>query len=373
MATIVHLTSVHRPSDTRVFRKECRTLARAGHDVTLVVPAPESRQKEGVQILAVDQPTNRWMRVWRTAREVIRKGRKLEADVYHLHDPELLPWSWALLDSQSPRIYDMHEDFVAQLQTKDWVTKPLRPLLSRVAEIGLPVFLRNRPVIFAEASYAERYDWLRCTATVQNMPIVSDLVDIDETKFSTPTIGYIGDIRSDRGSKVTLRALGILQSQGYDVAWECVGPATADHEQVLATMKDRLGVQRVQMPGYLPPEQGWRRMARCHIGIAMLEKTPNFVGSYPTKLFEYMALGLPVVTSDIPMYRNVVEKAQCGLVADPKNPKDVAEAVAVLIDNPNRAHRMGKRGQLAVQESYNWEQEGRTLIEFYDTVIGASE
>jgi glycosyltransferase involved in cell wall biosynthesis len=339
--------------------------------VTLVAPASGNEEHDGVRIVGVDRPENRWTRVWNTARKVVWRGRSIEADVYHLHDPELLPWSWVLLTGQAPIIYDMHEDFVAQLETKEWVPKPLRPLLSLMAEVGLRVFLRGQPVIFAEASYAEHYDWLRCTGTVQNMPLVSDLVEIDEPKYSKPTIGYIGGVRADRGSTVTLRALKILQDLGYDLAWECVGPATADHERSLAELQDRLGIRNVRMYGYLPPEQGWRRMARCHIGIAMLDKTPNYVGSYPTKLFEYMGLGLPVVTSDIPIYRDVVENAECGFVADPKSPEDVAEAIAALVDNPSRARRMGKRGRLAVQESYNWEQEGRALVEFYDTIIAS--
>jgi glycosyltransferase involved in cell wall biosynthesis len=373
MATIVHLTSVHEPSDTRIFRKECQTLARAGHDVTLVAPASKNEEKDGVRIVAVDRPANRWTRVLNTTREVVSRGRSIDADVYHLHDPELLPWSWVMLDGRTPIIYDMHEDFAAQLKTKDWVPELLRPFLSWMAEVGLRVFLQNRPVVFAEASYAERYDWLRRTATVQNMPIVSDLVGIDEPKFSTPTIGYIGGVRADRGSTVTLRALKILQDHGYDVAWECVGPAAPDHEKSLVELQERLGTQNVRMHGYLPPERGWRRMARCHVGIAMLDKTPNFVGSYPTKLFEYMALGLPVVTSDIPLYRNIVKNAQCGFVADPKSPKEIAEAVATLIDIPDRARQMGKRGQLTVQESYNWEQAGWTLVEFYDRIIASRE
>jgi glycosyltransferase involved in cell wall biosynthesis len=295
----------------------------------------------------------------------------MDADVYHLHDPELLPWSWALLKGRAPIIYDMHEDLVAQLRTKDWLPSSFRPLFSRVAEVGLRVLLRGHPVIFAEQSYRERYNWLRQTATVQNMPVVSELIDIDEPKFSTPALGYIGGVRPDRGSNVTLRAIAILQREGYDVAWECVGPVASDHKKSLDALQERLGVRNIRMPGYLPPEQGWRRMARCYAGIAMLEKTPNFVGSYPTKLFEYMALGLPVVTSDIPMYRRVVEQAECGFVADPTNPQTIAEVIASLLDDPDQAQEMGERGREAVRESYNWEQEGRKLLGFYDTIVAS--
>lgn len=373
MAKIVHLTSVHVPTDTRIFRKECRTLSEAGHEVILIAPSSADEKKDGVQIISVDHPKGRWERVWNTTRKVVQQAARIDADVYHLHDPELLPWGWAFLDAKAPVIYDMHEDFVAQLKTKDWIPRSLRPPLKEIAKMGLRVFLQNRPVIFAESSYKSRYDWVRRTTTVQNMPIVSELIDIKEPKFSKPTIGYIGTVRPDRGSRVTLRALSILQEDGYEVAFECIGPAAPDHKQELDELQSRFGIRDVRMPGYLPPEQGWSRIARCHVGIAMLKKTPNFVGSYPTKLFEYMALGLPVITSEIPKYQDVVEDSGCGLVADPESPQDVAEKIVTLINNPERASYMGEEGRRGVQENFNWKKEGEKLVNFYDTIIATRE
>jgi glycosyltransferase involved in cell wall biosynthesis len=373
MAKIVHLTSVHVPTDTRIFRKECRTLSEAGHEVFLIAPSSADEKKDGVQIISVAHPKSRWERVWNTTRKVVQQAARIDADVYHLHDPELLPWGWAFLDAKAPVIYDMHEDFVAQLKTKDWIPGSIRPPLSKIAELGLRVLLQDRAVIFAESSYQDRYSWIRRTATIQNMPIVSELIDINAPKFSAPTLGYIGTVRPDRGSKTMFRALGILQQEGYNAALECVGPAASGHKEELSELQSNLGLQDVRMPGYLPPDQGWKRMARCHVGIAMLKKTPNFVGSYPTKLFEYMALGLPVITSDIPMYQDVVEDSGCGLAADPESPRDVAEKIATLISDPERARRMGEEGRKAVQENFNWGKEGRKLIEFYDTIISLRE
>jgi glycosyltransferase involved in cell wall biosynthesis len=374
MAKVVHLTSVHKPLDVRIFRKECRTLADVGHEVTLIAPSSGNEKRDGVQIIGVDQPENRWERVCITGRKVVRRAGGIDADVYHLHDPELLPWSWLFLEGgEAPVIYDMHEDFVAQLKTKDWIPSSIRPLLSGIIRIGLRVFLHDRSVIFAESSYKSRYDWLRRTTTVQNMPIVSELTDIGKPKYSKPTLGYIGSVRPDRGSRVMLHALRILQKEGYEVGFECVGPAAPEHREELIDMQSRSGIRNVRMPGYLPPEQGWNRMARCHVGIAMLEKTPNFVGSYPTKLFEYMALGLPVVTSDIPIYRDVVENSGCGLVADPESPEDVADKVATLISDPERARYMGGKGRRAVQDNFNWKKEGEKLVQFYDTIIATRE
>lgn len=344
-------------------------MARAGHDVYLIAPTGQDKMKDGVQILAVDPPRNRWVRFTSTSTSVTRRARQIPADAYHVHDPELLPWCAVQL-RDAPVVYDMHEDIVAQIHTKDWVPDAVRSALSTIVGMSLRVFLKDRPVIFAEASYAETYDWLDHTVTVQNMPVVSELTDIDEPEFDTPMLGYIGGVRKDRGSVVTLEALHHLQKRGYKIGWQCIGPATESHQAELDRIQADRNIGGIDFLGYLPPEEGWSHMSRCHIGIAMLEKTPNFVGSYPTKLFEYMALGLPVLTSDIPMYRRVVEQADCGLVADPLNPEAVAEAIAYMLDHPNEAQAMGERGRQAVQERYSWEREADRLLEFYtDTVL----
>jgi len=369
MATIAHLTSVHRPTDTRVFRKECRTLARAGHNVYLIAPASRDAVVDGVQLLAVEPPEGRWERFTSTAGAVIRRAKQLDADAFHVHDPELLPWVAARL-RDTPWVYDMHEDLVGQIYTKDWIPERFRPVVSWLADVILRIVLRNRPVIFAEASYADTYDWLDRTVTVQNMPVVSELIDIEQPSFETPMLGYIGGVRKDRGSVVTLKAVHRLQQRGYNVGWQCVGPITDEHTAELEALRQKKGIEDVHFLGYLPPEEGWPHISWCHIGIAMLEKTPNFVGSYPTKLFEYMALGLPVVTSDIPMYERIVDQAECGVVADPSKPESVAEAIAYLLDHPEEARKMGERGRAAVQAHYSWEREAEHLLAFYqDTVL----
>jgi len=97
--------------------------------------------------------------------------------------------------------------------------------------------------------------------------------------------------------------------------------------------------------------------------------TPNAVGSYPTKMFEYMAMGLPVVVSDVPLYREVIESADCGFCVDPESPQAVADAIGWLISNPDRAAQMGQRGRQAVLDRYSWEPESRKLFRFYQDLL----
>jgi len=114
----------------------------------------------------------------------------------------------------------------------------------------------------------------------------------------------------------------------------------------------------------MPAYEGWPIIAQCHVGLAVLHPIPNYVESYPTKTFEYMAMGLPVIASNFPLYREIVEGAECGICVDPLNPEEIAGAIRWIIDHPAEAEQMGKNGHRAVEERYNWGKEEKKLLSF---------
>jgi len=231
------------------------------------------------------------------------------------------------------------------------------------------VLLRGISVVMAEDSYAADYTWLPDATVVRNMPLVDELLVIRPTQSASavPMLGYMGSISPARGSAVTLKALGILQEQGIHCGLELVGPmAYPSHAHELNEQVRRLGLDRVNITGWLPAPDAWRRMAGCRVGLALLQNRPNFVHSFPTKMFEYMALGLPVVVSDFPLYRQVVESSGCGLCVDPDDPQAIAAVLAYLINNPQEAQAMGQRGKRAVIERYRWDEEAKKLLSLYD-------
>ncbi|MCZ7637769.1 MAG: glycosyltransferase [Verrucomicrobia bacterium] len=90
------------------------------------------------------------------------------------------------------------------------------------------------------------------------------------------------------------------------------------------------------------------------------------------KLWEYMAVGLPVVISDFPHLRELVGRLDCGLVADPASPRAIADALRRLHDSPAERARLGQNGRRAVQEEYNWENQERKLLELYGRLLPPS-
>ncbi|MGB4503417.1 MAG: glycosyltransferase family 4 protein [Syntrophaceticus sp.] len=364
------MTSAHPPFDTRIFQKECKSLAKAGYDVVLVAPHDRDEVVDGVRIRAVPKPKGRIERLARTAWLVYKAALEEDADLYHVQNElELLFWVQLLRLRGGKAVYDMHENLKKSIPTKPWIKPLFRPFVVFASMILERILMHKMPVIYAENSYIKDYRWVNEHTTVLNMPLTSQLLQISETKYSTPTLGYIGGVTPERGSMATLEVLNRLQEKGYQVNWECIGPIDESHQKELFEIIDRCKLKGVHLRGYLLPAEGWRIIARCHIGLALLKPIPNYYESYPTKLFEYMALGLPVIISDFPLYRSIVEQEKCGLCVNPESPAEIAEAVQWLLDNPGEAETMGKRGRNATIEKYNWEREQGKLLDFYQFLL----
>ncbi|MBN2083276.1 glycosyltransferase [bacterium] len=371
MTTVVHVTTVHPLKDSRIFYKECASLRQAGYRVVLIAQHDCDETVDGIEVRALPAPTDRRDRMTRLTRLAWERCRVEDADIYHAHDPELLPKMAQLAKRGKRVIYDMHENVVRDMLTKPWLPAALRPLVSLGVGWGLRRWLRGLAVVFAEQSYAREYPWIRRGVVVENLPRLEELARIATAKTEPPAVGYLGSVTRLRGSRVMLQALAILQAEGRAVALECIGPATAEHRAELAAEVARLGLSGVRFHGRLEPREAWRVLAGCRGGLALLADIPNYRESYPTKLFEYMGLGLPVVVSGFPLYRNIVDGARCGFCVDPADPAQAAAALRQLLDNPAIAVEMGERGQQAVREHYSWRTEEVKLLGLYQELLAA--
>jgi glycosyltransferase involved in cell wall biosynthesis len=303
-----------------------------------------------------------------TALRAIRAAAAEKASLYHLHDPELLVWAPLLRLRGGRVVFDMHEHTPVAITTKEWLPVPARKGLSRIVRWAERLLLARTPVIFAETAYGKDYPWVQCSATVLNMPLVEELHALTMTKHSLFTIGYLGLIASRRGAGTMLAAADILVKRGRSFSLELVGTVAEPFRAELARRQAN-ATYPLHTPGYVPPRQGWERMARCHVGVAVLASTPNNRMSYPTKIFEYMALGIPVITSDFPLYRAVIEESQCGFCIDPHSPETLADKIEWVIGHPEAAAAMGQRGREAARHRFNWKPEAEKLLRFYDGLL----
>jgi glycosyltransferase involved in cell wall biosynthesis len=366
------ITTVHSPFDTRIFHKEIQSLRKAGYEVVLIAPHKRNETIAGVRILALAKAKNRLLRIMTLLFVAYRKAKAENADIYHLHDPELLLIGKLLQENGHPVIYDMHENLPKQVLHKGWIKPFLRKPVARLVSIFEKFLLSDLVVIFAEHSYKSDYTWIRQCATVLNMPLKEQLRPRRTSREGSdiPIIGYMGVVSQVRGSETMVLALAILKDKGIKVNFECIGNVDESHKERLLTLcRENDLSEEVTFRGRMSATAGWKLIGDCDIGLAVLHPIPNYLESYPTKLFEYMALGIPVIASDFPLWRQVVEHNECGICVDPLQPMAIAEAICKLLSNPELASEMGRNGRRAVEEKYNWANEEKKLLALYEQLL----
>lgn len=364
MAKIVHLTSVATTFHVRIFAKQCRSLAAVGNEVVLIGTHDEDTEVDGVKIRTVGKPRGRLHRMLVITTRLLSAALNEKADLYVTHDPELTPIAWVLSALGHAVVYDMHENTPKQLLTKSWIPRPLRRSVSWGLAAVHRTMLPRVPVVFAESSYAKDYTYVRDQATVLNMPFYGE----EAIRFKRPTLGYIGGVSALRGAVTTLEALQVLQDRGISTDFECIGPLASADEEGLREQQSAI-TGDVRLKGYLRSDEGWRLIARCHVGLAVLKDIPNYRESFPGKMFEYLSFGIPVIVSDFPLYQKVIDEVGCGLCVNPDSPTDLADAIEWMLANPEESQAMGRRGKQAIEARYNWPTEFQKLLDFYDHIL----
>lgn len=104
-------------------------------------------------------------------------------------------------------------------------------------------------------------------------------------------------------------------------------------------------------------------------GIVIYQPAENHYESQPVKMFEYMAAGLPVIASNFPHWRTIVEDAKCGICVNPEDPIEVRQACIELLNNPQKGQKMGIAGRTAVINKYSWDSEEKKLLGLYKQLL----
>jgi glycosyltransferase involved in cell wall biosynthesis len=364
---VAHLTSVHPRYDTRIFLKECRSLASAGHQVTLVVAdGLGDEEKDGVRILDVGKPRNRLERMTGATRRVMARAQAIGADIYHLHDPELLPVGLALKWKGSRVIFDAHEDAPRQILSKFY----LHPIVRYSISWPLGVLERYScrrfdKVIAATPAICEKFVELGIPSiNINNFPLLGELETEAPWDHKQKEVCYIGGITSIRGIRQVVAAMAIAKS---GVRLNLGGPFP--EKEVRSDVEQSSGWSAVNELGFVSRPEMRDVLARSLAGIVTFLPEPNHIAAQPNKMFEYMSAGIPVIASNFPLWREIVEGNECGLCVDPLDPSAIAAAIDHLVDDPDRARRMGENGRRAVQERFNWSVEERSLLRLYEELL----
>lgn len=361
---VVHATTAHSADDVRIFHKQCRSLAAAGHEVVLIARGSIDDTVDGVRRLPIGEFSGRRARMLAGPRRIHRRLRDLQPDVIHVHDPELVPLAFYLrLTTRMRVVIDVHEDLRLQVRSKPWIPAVLRiPAVLLAVLLDVMIAAAAHRVVAATQSIARRYPAAR-TVVVHNYPLSEELAAVESRPWHerTPELLFVGGLSEIRGAGPLFDAL--LAPPLADIRLLIVGKVDAAVEARLCRHPAR---DRIEVTGWLDRAALPELIARRgQVGIVPFLPVPNHTEALPNKLFEYMAWGLPVVASDFPLWREIVETAGSGLLVDPTDPIALATAVRHILADPTLASAMAGRGRAAIRDRYVWTTQAAVLIAMY--------
>jgi glycosyltransferase involved in cell wall biosynthesis len=357
---ITHLTSAHPRYDTRIFYKECISASRY-YDVSLVVADSLGNEViNGISIYDVGKPASRKERILKTTKNVLKQARELDSDLYHIHDPELLLVGLKLKKMGKKVVFDAHEDLPKQVMAKHYLNDISKKIISYiVSKLEIMILKKYDFVVAATPFIRDKFikNGIK-SQDINNFPILDELIDI-KPNFKSNTICYIGLLYETRGIKEIIKAV-----ENLDVKLIIAGKFfDSKFEKEVKSLK---GWQKVDFRGFASRDEVKSILEESIAGLVTLHPTPSYVEAYPVKMFEYMSAGIAVIASDFPLYKEFVEKNNCGLCVNPLDVKQISQAIINIIQNKSKTQQMGKNAKDVIKQSFNWTNEESKLFKIYE-------
>lgn len=368
-ALIVSLSSAHTRYDTRIFYKMCISTANQGFEVVLIVADGKGDElKNNISILDVGASNSRFDRICNAPKRLFAKAEALKADLYHLHDPELISTGLKLKRMGYRVIFDSHEDVPRQILSKSYLNKPMLWFVAKTfAAYERWACAKLDGVIAATPSIRDKFLAINpMTKDINNFPLLDELEQRVSWADKRAEVCYVGGISKIRGIRELCAAMEKVKT---NVRLNLAGQfSEAALEQSIQAM---VGWHRVNPMGFLN-RTGVQKVLGCSMaGLVTFHPLPNHLNAQPNKMFEYMSAGIPVIASDFPLWRKIISESDCGLLVNPLDAGAIAKAIDYVIKNPKEAERMGRNGRKAVETHYNWNQEEKKFMQFYKKILQA--
>lgn len=373
MTKVCHLSSAHAPNDTRIFHKQCASLAKAGYQVSFVVKAKDAQSvgcttQKGVQVIQVPvDSSSRLKRMLFGAKAVYQKALEVDADIYEFHDPELLPYGLKLAKKGKKVIFDSHEDYPTQIMEKEWIPTLLRRMISSAyRSYETHVVKQLDAVLFPCTKNGINIFENRAKQVV----ILSNAVMLEEMTPPQQEAQKPGDTICCTGSLTYQRGITHLIRAAHQAGVKLILAGRYSSEEYRRELEAMPEYSCVEYLGYIGRQELAQVYARSSIGMSTILNVGQYASldNFPTKVYEYMAAGLPVIVSDYPFMRRSVQQDDFGIAVDPADVQAVAQAIGAILSDPQRAQQMGENGRQAVLQKYNWDIELKKLLELYDSL-----
>lgn len=363
---IVHLTTVHHPSDPRIFHKQLASLTAAGYETHLIAQNTHAETLAGIQIHPLTPIKQRLQRI-KIQPEAYRKVIALAPKLVHFHDPELIPLAWMIQKRTGAKIiYDMHEDY--KKQYLGWDGKLIR-------------FMENW--CFRWVDHVVLADANRQHIAPANTPqtLVSNYAKAIPFNFPrspraiTPpvTLLYTGYIAQERGLQMLLDLAKYIQEKRKDWQLVLAGVCLKKEERDRAnTFIQAEGLDEVVLrygwETFLKTEAMQPLYAKANFGLCFRDDTPNHADTLPTKFFEYLQYGLPILITNHPRWQAFIDTHQVGVTTPYQDAQTAFEAIERLVENPSEYARLSQNA-LAASPQFTWEAEEKKLLALYEALL----
>lgn len=368
---ICHISSTRDRNDPWILRK-CDYLKNEGYKVSyLINDEQKSECINGVQIYSTGKKfENRKERMMQGVNCLYAKALKIDADIYQLHDPELLRVAVAIKRQGKKVVFDSHEDYYLQIREKPYIPKILRNSIAASYRCFETLVLKKIDGVMFPGTNAVKNPFEGRTkhfAYANNVPSLEEIAFAQSGLPKERAVCYSGTLTEDRGITNLVKAADLANVKLF-----LAGKFTSDeYREKMLSMKEWRCVEYL---GYVGRKEIYEMYSRSRIGMSTLLPVGQYDKSsnLPTKAYEYMGCGLPVILSDFPYNRRMIEKYQFGEVVDPCNVAEMAEKIRRLIDDEKKCKEMGQRGEALIRNKLNFGIEGKNMIRFYDEILGNS-
>lgn len=364
---VCHVTSSHETNDVRIFQKECLSLASAGYDVYLIGPG-ESRKEGDVTIVGTKyRGQSRIKRFLIQPCIAYHRARKLKCDIYHLHDPELVPYI-PFFKKIGKVIFDSHEDILGDDYNREWIWKPIQKYIATIMTAFLRIYLKRADVLISVSpQIVKRLKNVNPNVyMVTNYPCYIEKPNYisEKKKYDLCFTGTISDMYNIE------KVLGILDNIS-DINFVLCGPI---NDEYLQRLKKHKSWSQVDYKGLVSHEEVEKIQGMSKIGLAVFNKWSGTGWDYGSlgviKLFEYLMAGLPVVCTDFILWKNIMSQYNCGICVNPESEVEIENAILELLGDDAKRKQMGELGQEAIKNDYNWRNQAQILVSIYNNMIG---
>ena len=361
------LISGYPRDNARVFQRQAKSLFSCGFNVSIITNDGGAEEcVDGINIYCTNFWSSRLRILLFARKQFFQKCKDVNADIYFIHSPELLPLVFKLKSMGKKVVYDAHEDLPRHIIEKEWLPRISRVPISFLSNLYLNfVFARINALISPHSHVIERYSSINknCILITNFSKSDSDQnFDISNYLSRGRVICYSGTAYFHSNQIQILEAIKNIEDVTYIIAGTIPDKLYLDMQKHAAFSKvSFLGLMEYRFL------EGFYQKAR--IGMVIIDYKLNLGSKRGTfavnKMFEYMQAGLPIICSDYDLWIGVIEKYNCGIFVKPGDITAIKNAIQYLLENPEIAYEMGQNGLIATQIEYNWNSEEKKLCKLF--------